>query len=165
MKKQILQKYYPNGVSAENYMFSEGKRLTAISLPIMAGLIIAGIALCVVGTILPFIDSEDLFIIIGVIMDALGVALATVGVCGLLNYRRGWICLATAEQLYYLHLISNEAEEKEPIVNPASKTSASAPVNRSASPASAGMWKCTCGKEHPAYVSSCSCGTNKRDIQ
>ena len=25
-------------------------------------------------------------------------------------------------------------------------------------------WKCTCGKEHPTYVSSCSCGISKNDI-
>lgn len=25
-------------------------------------------------------------------------------------------------------------------------------------------WKCTCGKIHSDYVSSCSCGQNKRDV-
>ena len=25
-------------------------------------------------------------------------------------------------------------------------------------------WKCTCGKVHPTYVSSCSCGISKNDI-
>ena len=27
-----------------------------------------------------------------------------------------------------------------------------------------GGWKCTCGKVHASYVSSCVCGTNKRQI-
>ena len=27
-----------------------------------------------------------------------------------------------------------------------------------------GGWRCTCGKAHAAYVSSCVCGVNKRDI-
>ena len=26
-------------------------------------------------------------------------------------------------------------------------------------------WTCVCGATHPAYVSTCSCGTNKRDIK
>lgn len=28
----------------------------------------------------------------------------------------------------------------------------------------AGGWKCTCGKVHASYVSSCSCGKDKRDV-
>ncbi len=28
----------------------------------------------------------------------------------------------------------------------------------------AGGWRCTCGRVHANYVSSCSCGVNKRDI-
>ena len=31
-------------------------------------------------------------------------------------------------------------------------------------PIPVGGWKCTCGKVHSDYVSSCSCGKNKRDI-
>lgn len=31
-------------------------------------------------------------------------------------------------------------------------------------PAQAAGWKCTCGKEHPTYVSSCSCGISKNDV-
>lgn len=165
MKKQLLQTYYPNHVSAENYMFSEGKRLTATPISTMVKLIVVGILLSVIGTILPFCDGDDLYIVIGVIMDVVGVALVTVGILGLLNYRRGWVCLATAEQLYYLRLIANEPEEEQPAVDPVVKKTASAPVSQSAAPVPARMWRCTCGKEHPAYVSSCSCGTNKRDIQ
>lgn len=26
-----------------------------------------------------------------------------------------------------------------------------------------GGWRCSCGREHPAYESSCICGTSKRD--
>ena len=148
MKKEILRKYYPGGVSAENYMFCEGKRLTATAIPAMIGLIIGGIVLSAVGTILPFIDSEALFVISGIVIDVVGVVLIAMGFRGLLGYRRGWLYLAQAEQLYYLRLIANEPEEEE-------KEKAHTANN----------WKCTCGKEHPAYVSSCSCGVNKRDVQ
>lgn len=30
--------------------------------------------------------------------------------------------------------------------------------------ADAGEWQCTCGRVHKNYVSSCSCGVNKRDL-
>lgn len=33
-----------------------------------------------------------------------------------------------------------------------------------AQPGGAGSWQCTCGKVNSAYVSSCACGVNKRDI-
>ena len=36
------------------------------------------------------------------------------------------------------------------------------PTNQNAS---SNGWTCTCGKTHQAFVSSCSCGKNKRDIQ
>ena len=146
-------------------MFSEGKRLTATPVSTMIKLIVVGILLSIVGTILPFCDGDDLIFVIGILMDAVGVVLVTVGVIGLLNYRRGWVCLATAEQLYYLRLIANEQEEEQPAAAPGVKKTASASVSYSAAPTPAGMWKCTCGKEYPAYVSSCSCGVNKRDIQ
>lgn len=29
---------------------------------------------------------------------------------------------------------------------------------------SEGGWKCTCGKVHATYVSSCACGANKRQV-
>ena len=154
MKKEILRKYYPSGVSAENYMFCEGKRLTATAIPAMIGLIIGGILLSAVGTILPFIDSEALFVISGIVIDVVGVVLIAIGFRGLLGYRRGWLYLAQAEQLYYLRLIANEPEEDE---QEKAQRSSTATVTAS-------KWKCTCGKEYPAYVSSCSCGVNKRDI-
>ena len=31
-------------------------------------------------------------------------------------------------------------------------------------PPPAGKWRCTCGRINANYVSSCSCGVNKRDI-
>ena len=27
-----------------------------------------------------------------------------------------------------------------------------------------GSWQCTCGRKHQSYVTSCVCGTNKRDV-
>ena len=157
MKKEILRKYYPGGVSAENYMFCEGKRLTATAIPVMIGLIIGGIVLSAVGTILPFIDSEALFVISGIVIDVVGVVLIAIGFRGLLGYRRGWLYLAQAEQLYYLRLIANEPEEPEEDGKKKEQRSSTATVTAS-------KWKCTCGKEYPAYVSSCSCGVNRRDI-
>jgi len=32
-------------------------------------------------------------------------------------------------------------------------------------PAKPGTWNCTCGRNHPNYVSSCVCGINKSDIK
>lgn len=38
------------------------------------------------------------------------------------------------------------------------------PAVTSPQPVPAGGWQCSCGRAHPAYVSSCGCGKNKNDI-
>lgn len=41
-----------------------------------------------------------------------------------------------------------------------------APVEQTGVPVrTANGWRCSCGKEHPAFVSTCVCGVNKRDVK
>lgn len=153
MNKQLLSTYYPNGISAEKHMLTEGMRLTSTSPLKMAFVMAAGIALSVFGPIFACFDSE--FIIIGLLIAAVGAALLSWGIYGILRYYRGWRYLAIAELLYNTRLASGEPSDAE------TKTSEQ---NTPSSNAALSNWKCTCGREHPAYVSTCTCGVNKRDI-
>ncbi len=79
----------------------------------------------------------------------------------------GWLFLITMVLLgVMLFLLSYQAkanceqmEKAEFIENAYAKR-----ANAAEEPVPVGGWRCTCGKAHPGYVSSCSCGVNKKDV-
>lgn len=57
------------------------------------------------------------------------------------------------------------APRKDPIITTQENTSQTAPAQRCTSGCvTPNGWRCSCGREHAAYVSSCPCGKNKRDV-
>ena len=77
------------------------------------------------------------------------------------------ICFGIAistEGNYNQYMLALEEEKRKQAENEAAKQKASQSVPTQQS-VLAGGWTCTCGKVNASYVSSCSCGKNKRDIR
>ena len=68
-------------------------------------------------------------------------------------------CEYMSEALAELRLNTPRAEEESVM-----RSSPKAVIKKASGHTPTG-WICTCGAEHPAYVSSCGCGVNKRDIK
>ena len=52
----------------------------------------------------------------------------------------------------------SHSQEPDALINASASPNPSRPVMSK-------NWTCTCGREHPSYVSTCTCGVNKRDVQ
>ena len=71
----------------------------------------------------------------------------------------GWIgiiVVACRQPAYYYQI------PKESIIRPVGNTS-NEPTFHPDMPVPENAWKCSCGRHHPQYVSSCVCGLNKRE--
>ena len=95
----------------------------------------------------------------------------------------GGFCVAYISALFlaaFGELVETNTQIKESneailnLMNTQKQEPAVVPVSPSAKPAGAqtpfltysdGSWQCTCGRKNMSYVSTCSCGKNKRDLQ
>ena len=74
----------------------------------------------------------------------------------------GFIMVAALPDLtlrYYLNQLQSNSTPQ-----PTHRQS-STPLTERSAPPPQGSWVCTCGQVNANYVSSCSCGVNKRDIK
>jgi hypothetical protein len=73
----------------------------------------------------------------------------------------GFIMVAALPDLtlrYYLNQFQSNSTQ-QPI-----KNQSNTPMTERSAPPPQGSWVCTCGQVNANYVSSCSCGVNKRDV-
>ena len=93
---------------------------------------------------------------------------AVEGVCDAI----GWLIVAIGlvDLAYFGLKVAPSGEDNSgntyaaaPATSAPAGSAASAPAQNSERPAAAGEWKCTCGRIHKQYVSSCSCGASKRE--
>ena len=68
--------------------------------------------------------------------------------------------LELREQLRHM----DNGEKTNPDRNPPAQSDSRPFYIPDTPPAPQKGWTCTCGREHPAYESSCVCGMSKRDV-
>ena len=160
MKKSYLDRFYPDGMSAELRLFNAGARCTRVSLASWRTTIIIGVIISVIGLIVSAVDYELMGF--GMFLFGAGDLIASIGIIGLVVYFNGLRYLERAELLYNTRLAGREEEDvaaPNPFYRhtPASSSTSSRPVPNG--------WVCTCGKTNAEYMTSCSCGVSKQQAK
>ena len=138
------------------------ERIYRIGNLIQLIILIAG----VLGGVITFFDTEEFVFFLAIAGGALVEFLIARGIIYLISVR----LYAEGEKVHLLKRNGDApAKETPPVV--VKTTAAPAPKEYPASfgqanmsqPAPAGSWRCSCGRVNASYVSSCTCGKNKRD--
>ena len=107
----------------------------------------------------------------------IGIGYGIAWLSGLLLFGFGELISSSAEQATLLRRLSGKTQAENDILMRATKVLAntanekkvqSAQTTQPAQPANAytdGSWVCTCGQHNPKYVTTCTCGKNKSELE
>ena len=135
---------------------------------IAATMAILGGLVCIIAGIIWAIDEDSVLIFLGGLFAALVWASSWVVLYGFgqLVDNSFYIIYQIEQCRRELHGVrdNTEGQAAPAVVRTPNRIFKSNPdEGRNSASAPDGSWTCTCGKVHPAYVSSCVCGVSKRD--
>ena len=124
----------------------------------------------VLGGVITLFDTEEFIFFLAIAGGALVEFLIARGIIYMISVR----LYAEGEKVHLLKRNGDAAaKETSPAVVKTTATPASTPAPKTypasfgqanmSQPAPAGSWRCSCGRVNASYVSSCTCGKNKRD--